>query len=111
MWRTNDGFFLSDLLLSLSALGVAAMFLIPSISFIWQQTEKTTISNKATEILYNELTAYASEGVLPIEKVIQKENGTVFKVYVLTQDDGNKEVCVRSGERTADYQEICGKIE
>ncbi|OCA91097.1 hypothetical protein A8F94_04350 [Bacillus sp. FJAT-27225] len=110
MLRKGDGFFLSDLLLSLSALSIAAMFLIPSTVFLWKQSAKATLSKNATKILFNELSAYASEDKYPIDRFV-RANGNQFKVSIQTRIGGSKEVCVGDANPTPQFQEVCQKIE
>lgn len=110
MSRQSNGFFLAEMLLSLTALCTAALFLIPAIGFIWEKGEQNSREKNAMQLMYSELIRSASEGLEPISYT-EKIGATEYKVYMKPNGDGSREVCVSYGQQSARGGTVCGFIE
>ncbi|WP_066365754.1 competence type IV pilus minor pilin ComGE [Neobacillus fumarioli] len=112
MLRNNNGFFLLELLLSLSAMFMIGLFLIPLIIDMNQQSKKLEIENKAQQILYEELQGKL-RGAQTFTNYSLQENGVK---YDITWRDsgarGQKEACISVKQNALlSKTEICGKLE
>jgi competence protein ComGE len=109
MFRRNEqGFFLLELLLSLSAWFMLCFFLLPSLMDMRAQTMMTEVHQKAVQLMYEELqakllgeTSYADYSVY--------NSGVEYQIY--WRDSilkGSKEVCVKVEHITfIDKTEVC----
>ncbi|MFC4800777.1 competence type IV pilus minor pilin ComGE [Neobacillus sp. GCM10023253] len=110
MLQNNKGFFLLELLLSLSAMFLICLVFIPSVTDLRKQSVNFQIEKKMRQIMYEELEA----------KLI--DNRT-FANYTLVQNEiryqitwkdsfGQKEVCVKVEKTPLHLEnEICGSLE
>lgn len=94
-WKNEKGFFLLELLLSLSAWFMLCLFLLPVLIEIKGQIEQEEINRTAEQLMYEELQA----------QLLGKQSYTGYSVFesgiefkVLWRDsvlNGDKEVCVK----------------
>jgi competence protein ComGE len=107
LWK-NDGFFLLELLLSLSALFMLCIFFIPLLLDLTNQSQQLVRNKKAKQFLYEELQANLSPGWLNSSYSVF-HNGTEYKIYwIQSSVYGQKEACVRVDENTVLQRiEIC----
>jgi hypothetical protein len=110
MLQRSKGFLLTEMLLSLSALAVTALFLLPAINFIWEKGEQLQFEKNARQLLFHDLMKQAANTYIPIERY-ETIDGKVYKVFINTLQDGNREVCVGNGEPTVYKEPVCSKIE
>ena len=94
MFQNNKGFFLLELLLSLSALLMLSMFLLPPLIHLNEQSRQLSIDNKARQLMYEELQANLINSQSMSNSTIN-ENGVEYKIsWTGTEMSGQKEVCV-----------------
>ncbi|WP_436372901.1 phosphatase [Cytobacillus sp. BC1816] len=93
MWRRNEGFFLAELLLSLSGILLAAGIMFPLVIKAIEHSEEVKQDYKSTQLLYESLQQAASEGHYPEGKTIIK-NQTVYEIFPI-ENQGFMEVCIR----------------
>ncbi|MED3624658.1 competence type IV pilus minor pilin ComGE [Neobacillus thermocopriae] len=111
MLQSNKGFFLLELLLSLSIIFMISLYFIPLWINLKEQSKKLEIENKLRQIVYEQLQAKIMDDQLPQNYRIN-ENGVEFYVY-WREASGLMEVCVRV-ENHPPYpvtKEICGLLE
>jgi competence protein ComGE len=95
MLSKNDGFFLLELLLSLSAWFMISLFFIPLLIEVNSQSLQIEIEKKVTQILYEELQANIINNELLTSYSIA-HNGLVYEVnWRDTPSSSQKEVCVK----------------
>jgi competence protein ComGE len=112
MLLKNKGFFLIDLLLSLSALLMLSLFFIPSLIDLKNQAWRLEIENQSYQILYEELQILSINGQVSSLNPILK-NGIAYQISLKDADTfGQKEVCVKV-ENNSFYgeEEVCGLSE
>lgn len=98
MFWKNDGFFLLELLLSLSALFMLSMFFVPLLIDFANQSQQHVREKRAKQFLFEELQANLIEDRTNTHYSITL-NGTEYKIYWrLTSVNGQKEVCVKVDE-------------
>ncbi|MCM3704547.1 MULTISPECIES: phosphatase [Cytobacillus] len=100
MWRKNEGFFLAELLLSLSGMLLAASIMFPLVIKALEHSEEVKQDYESTQLLYESLMEAASERSFPEGKIIKK-NQTVYQI-LLKKNQGFMEVCIRY-ENVRDY--------
>jgi competence protein ComGE len=94
LWK-NDGFFLLELLLSLSAWFMMSMFFMPLLMELSHQSQQLVRDKKAVQFLFEELQANLTEDRTNSNYSIY-HNGTEYKIYwIQSSDIGQKEVCVK----------------
>ncbi|MFB3165949.1 hypothetical protein P5G62_002180 [Neobacillus sp. 179-C4.2 HS] len=94
LWK-NDGFFLLELLLSLSAWFMMSMFFMPLLMELSHQSQQLVRDKKAVQFLFEELHANLTEDRTNSNYSIY-HNGTEYKIYwIQSSDIGQKEVCVK----------------
>ncbi|MCS0786744.1 phosphatase [Cytobacillus firmus] len=93
MWRRNEGFFLAELLLSLSGMLLAAGVMFPLVIKAIEHSEEVKQDYESTQLLYESLQQAASEGSYPEGKTIKK-NQTVYEIVPM-ENQGFMEVCIR----------------
>ena len=92
MFRKNDGFFLVELLLSLSTWLIALGFLLPYIIQVTNQSEGLELEKTATHILYDELEKMKVDGSTGSNKSVTR-NGVIYEVEKRTSETV-VEVCI-----------------
>ncbi|MDQ6599635.1 hypothetical protein E2K98_15400 [Bacillus salipaludis] len=112
MSRKNRGFFLLELLLSLSAWFMMCLFFMPIIIELNSQSKKLQIEKMARQLVYQELEAKIIEGKLDTNYSVLKD-GIEYKIsWKDTAFSGAKEVCVNVEETAVHSKtEICGMQE
>lgn len=99
LWK-NDGFFLLELLLSLSALFMLCIFFIPLLLDITNQSQQLVRNKKAKQFLYEELQANLTTGLSNTSYSVY-QNGIEYKIYwIQSSANGHKEACVKVDENT-----------
>ncbi|WP_053367125.1 type II secretion system protein [Bacillus sp. FJAT-27245] len=110
MLQRSRGFFLAEMLLSLTALGIAALFLIPALGFLWEKGERISFEKTARQLMYSELIRTASEGSGPFSRR-ETIGGYEYKVFVRQDGKGNREVCVSYEHSANGNGTVCGFVE
>jgi competence protein ComGE len=112
MLRNNNGFFLLELLLSLSALFMICIFFIPLLMDLNQQSRQLEADSKARQLMYEELQAKI-RGAQTFTDYFIEENSV--KYQIIWRDSGlygQKEVCVKVEQNSfLAKTEICGALE
>ena len=93
MWRRNEGFFLAELLLSLSGMLLAAGIMFPLVIKAIEHSEEVKQDYESTQLLYESLQQAAWEGSFPEGKIIKK-NQTVYEIFP-KENPGLREVCIK----------------
>lgn len=110
LWR-NKGFFLAEMLLSLAALCIAALFLVPALTFVYERGIQLQKENSARRLLYAELLKTEAEVVLSgnVDKLIK---GTSYSITYSQDQDGGGEVCVEyEAAISLEKKMLCEKVE
>lgn len=112
MLRNNKGFFLLELLLSLSAILMLSLFLLPLLMDIKGQSRQLEVENKARQLMYEELQAKLIANPT-LTNYTFVENGVQYKIiWKDSRTAGQKEVCVIVERNSFLPQiEICGALE
>jgi hypothetical protein len=105
MWRRNEGFFLAELLLSLSGMLLAAGIMFPLIIKALEHSEEVKQDYESTQLLYESLLEAAMKGSFPEGKTM-KINQTVYKIFP-KESQGFMEVCIRYENVRDSTQEKC----
>ncbi|MDF2856608.1 MAG: hypothetical protein K0Q87_2459 [Neobacillus sp.] len=94
MLSKNDGFFLLELLLSLSAWFMISLFFIPLLIELKSQSIQLEVDKKITHLLYEELQANLINGIATNYSVTH--NGLEYQInWSDTPGSSQKEVCVK----------------
>jgi competence protein ComGE len=111
MLRSTKGYFLLDLLLSLSALFMVCLYLLPLLIDIREQAQQLELERKARQILFEELQSkLSSKGTNTSNSFIQ--NGVVYSIIWKDIGTEPKEVCVRVEKNSYLLDiEMCGTLE
>lgn len=110
MLRNNKGYFLLDLLLSLSALFMIFLYLTPLLTDLWEMSGRHNIEKTARQLVFEELQAKLVNNS-SMDQYITVQNGIEYQIY-WRESPGLLEVCVRV-EETSRYPktEVCGPLE
>jgi competence protein ComGE len=111
MLRSTKGYFLLELLLSLSTLFMLCLYLLPLIIELREHSRQLEVESKARQIMFEELQAkLISKGTFTDYSFIQ--NGVEYKIIWKDIGADQKEVCVRI-EKNSFLPEIemCGILE
>jgi competence protein ComGE len=107
MWRKNDGFFLAELLLTLSAWLVVASVLFPLIIQAVNQSLQVKQEYIAAVRLYETLIDAKKEGNYPAFGTIVVDQ-TVFEVFQKgSRESGDLEVCIKYEDLLQQSYEKC----
>ena len=111
MLSRNDGFFLSEMLLSLAAFFMGAAILLPIAIQIVNQTVESEKSVAASHLLYDELMYMKIEGTYSgREYFIQ--NGDRYNIKVTKNEgDSSWEVCIEYVDYAHQQQKKCAASE
>lgn len=90
LYKTN-GFFLIELLLSLSIWMVLTLFLLPMFIQVSKQSLNTQYSREASKILYDSLQEVVFTGAIKDHLTVQRKG----KLFTVTEEASKNEVCVR----------------
>ncbi|PLS01746.1 competence type IV pilus minor pilin ComGE [Neobacillus cucumis] len=112
MLQSNKGYFLLELLLSLSTMLMLSLFLLPLVREMKDQSKKIEIENTAQKFMYEELKAKIIDGSTFSDYTINQNNVKYKIIWLNPNSTGQKEVCVKV-EKNSFYQEtnICGVLE
>jgi competence protein ComGE len=110
MLRNNKGYFLLDLLLSLSALFMIFLYLMPLLTHLWEQSGKLEMEKTARQLMFEELQAKLATNSNLVNYATLK-NGVQYQIY-WRESSGLLEVCVNV-EKTPLHSktEVCGLLE
>ncbi len=112
MLRNPKGFFLLELLLSLSALFMVCLFILPIYIDIQTQCKRLEIENKARQLMYEELQTKLMNQQ-PFTDYSVRQNGIEYKiVWRNSSQAGKMEVCIRVDSNSfLPKTELCGILE
>ncbi len=112
MLRNNKGYFLLELLLSLSAMFMVCLFFIPLLMDLRDQSMTLEIEKKARQIMYEELQAKLNGSQTFTNRALV-QNGVEYRIdWRNTDETGQKEVRVSADGKTGHSKiEIYGKLE
>ncbi|WP_040208033.1 competence type IV pilus minor pilin ComGE [Neobacillus jeddahensis] len=95
MLRSNNGFFLLELLLSLSALLLLSLYLLPLLMELRAESQQLEINKTAQRIMFEELQAKVIDNQAYTDYTII-QNRIVYKIIWIDSGlDSKKEVCVK----------------
>jgi len=112
MLSSSKGYFLLELLLSLSALFILSLFLLPLLTELREQSRQLELENKARQLMYEELQAnLVSNRGTSFSTSIQ--NGIEYQIiWKESEWARQKEVCVRVEKNSfLPEVEVCGLLE
>ena len=111
MLLKNDGFFLSEMLLSLAAFFMGAAILLPIAIQVVNQTIETERNAAASHLLYDELMYLKITGTNSGRgSIIQ--NGDRYEIKVeKNEEDSSWEVCVQYDDYSHKQQKKCASSE
>ncbi|MCM3729778.1 hypothetical protein M3226_30050 [Neobacillus cucumis] len=112
MLRSNKGYFLLELLLSLSTMLMICLFLLPLLMELRDQTSKLEIERTAQRFMYQELKAKIIDSRTISNYAVIQNNIEYKIIWVNTSPAGQKEVCVKV-EKNSFHTEanFCGVLE
>ncbi|MBO0959518.1 hypothetical protein J1P26_07195 [Neobacillus sp. MM2021_6] len=112
MLRSNKGFFLLELLLSLSALLMLSLYLLPLLMGLRDQSRKLEIENSARKLMYEELQAKLLDSQTYNDYTILRNKVEYKIIWNDTESGAQKVVCVKV-EKNAFMSEskVCGVLE
>lgn len=111
MLKKNEGYFLADMVLSLTAILMSAAFLLPSFIHLKGQLVQTRQDAGAVHILYDELLHIRTLGKSSGRAEIVRDN--ISYELTVTEDESQKptEVCVRYGGENYKETNKCAFVE
>jgi competence protein ComGE len=111
MLRSTKGYFLLELLLSLSALLMLCLYLLPLIIELREQSHQLELESRVRQIMFEELQAkLINKGTFTNYSSIQ--NGVEYKIIWKDRGADQKEVCVRIDKNSFLPEiEMCGILE
>lgn len=111
MLKSTKGYFLLELLLSLSALLMLCLYLLPLIIELREQSHQLELESRVRQIMFEELqTKLINKGKFTNYSSIQ--NGVEYKIIWKDREADQKEVCVRIDKNSFLPEiEICGILE
>lgn len=110
MLQKNKGYFLLDLMLSLSALFLIFLYLTPLMIDLREQSVRIEIEKTARQIMFDELQAKLLNINNPVNYGITK-NGVEYQIY-WREYSSLMEVCVKVGDTPLQAKtEVCGQVE
>ncbi|MCL6573681.1 MAG: hypothetical protein K6T88_18700 [Bacillus sp. (in: Bacteria)] len=112
MLRNNNGFFLLELLLSLSALLMVSLFLLPLLMDLREGSQQLEVENKAQKLMYEELQAKLLDNRFFTNYTFIENKVEYQIIWGDSVMNDQKEVCVKV-ERSSYRSEtkICGLLE
>lgn len=109
MFQKNEGFFLVELLLSLSTWLIALGILLPYVIQVTNQSIELELEKTATHLLYDLLEKMKVDGSTASNKSITR-NGVIYEVESRTSETG-LEVCITFKARSQENGEKCQLFE
>lgn len=114
MLRKSEGFFLLELLLSLSAWLMLCLYFIPLLIDLSNQSWQLEIENKARQLMFEELQGKLLDGATFTNYSVVN-NGILYEInWADSSLDIQKEVCVRVEKNSNSFlldTEQCGVLE
>ncbi|MEH7309263.1 hypothetical protein [Neobacillus drentensis] len=112
MLRNTNGYFLLELLLSLSALLILSMFLLPLLTELREQSRQLELERKARQLMYEVLQMNLVSNQ-PTVNSTTIQNGVEYQILWKDSESPNqKEVCVRVEKNSfLPEVEVCGLLE
>ncbi|MBV7507464.1 hypothetical protein KW850_19675 [Bacillus sp. sid0103] len=112
MLRNTNGYFLLELLLSLSALLILSMFLLPLLTELREQSRQLELERKARQLMYEVLQMNLVSNQ-PTVNSTTIQNGVEYQILWKDSESANqKEVCVRVAKNSfLPEVEVCGLLE
>jgi competence protein ComGE len=112
MLRNNNGFFLLELLLSLSALLMICLFLMPLLVEVRAQSRQLEIGQMAQQLMYEELQARLIDSQTFTDYTFIQNNIDYKVIWKDTGAAGQKEVCVTVEKNSfLPEKSVCGILE
>jgi competence protein ComGE len=111
--KSNKGFFLLELLLSLSAWFMLCLFILPLLIELNNQSLQLEVNKKAEQLLYEELQAKLNDG-RSYTSYTTFYHGIEYKIiWRDLASIGQKEVCVKVEKNSYSFQktELCTVLE
>ncbi|MGJ7921350.1 hypothetical protein [Neobacillus sp. LXY-4] len=105
MLRRNEGYFLAEMLLSLTAWLLVTGFLLPMVMVVSKQAELLRLQNTALHLLYDELELLVDEGDSIKDKSLLL-NGTTYEIR-WSEEMSQKKVCVEYKDVDANVHKTC----
>ncbi|MEH7115797.1 hypothetical protein V7128_00045 [Neobacillus vireti] len=112
MLKSNKGYFLLELLLSLATMLMICLFLLPLFMELKDQSIKREIENSAQRLMYEELKAKLIDGRTFTDSTMILNQIEYDIIWANTDQSSPKEVCVKV-EKNSVHPEIkvCGVLE
>ncbi|MEH7417693.1 competence type IV pilus minor pilin ComGE [Neobacillus drentensis] len=112
MLQNNKGYFLLELLLSLSTMLMICLFLLPLLMEVRDQTSKLEVMRTAQRFMYQELNAKIIDSRSFSNYTLIQNNIEYKIIWTDTNSAGQKEVCVKV-EKNSVHPEanVCGVLE
>ena len=112
MLRSNRGFFLLELLLSLSALLMLSLYLLPLLMELRDQSRQLEIEKSARKLMYEELQAKLIDSQTWNSYTIIRNKVEYKIIWNDTEPTGQKVVCVKVEENAIfPRSKVCGVLE
>lgn len=105
MWRRNDGFFMAELLLSLSVWLIVAGVFFPLILSAVMHSLEMKQDFESTQLIYESLQQSVAEETIPSDKKIEIDK-SVYHLF-LKEGAGMTEVCVKYEDVLHKAKEKC----
>jgi hypothetical protein len=103
MWWKANGYFLFDILLSLSTLMIISSILLPQAIEFKMKSNNQTADFKAKVVLYEKLHELLAEGKQPTRQMIIKNT----KEYIFTPSLDLTEVCIQYEDQEHTRKSVC----
>lgn len=107
MFRKDSGFFLLELLMSLSAWLMLSLFLIPELIFLRDQSKKMQMERISLQILYEELWSKEAGNTSFSNYTVVKGDTQFHILWNEASTNGQKEVCVHFEEVVPGKNNVC----
>lgn len=108
MLRRSEGYFLAELLLSLTAWLLITGFFLPIVIFLKDQAVQVQLENTAIHLLYDQLERKIDEGI-QVGNRIETLNGIIYELN--WSDTSQTEVCVEYKDDKSNPHKKCKSIE
>lgn len=112
MLKSSKGYFLLELLLSLSALLILSLFLMPLLTELREQSRQLELKSKARQLMYEELQANLISNRTTSNSTSIQNGVKYLIIWNESESTGQKEVCVRVEKNSfLPEVEVCGLLE
>ncbi|WLD92049.1 hypothetical protein [Alkalihalobacillus sp. AL-G] len=102
------GYFLLDAMIGLSVFTFMVLWIVPQMTFIYEERLALKERNFGMELCYNLLQHWTATNEEPNTKMIKGRYGTKFDISWITKEDGI-EICVDWKGKNNREESICGK--